>query len=532
MTVAPTAEPLQVIRPREHLVPEHVRTWGPDAVQLAWVAGIACLPWQELVLGDMLTEREDDRWAARECGLAVGRQNGKSVLAVVRCLAGLYTLREQLIVYTAHQVSTAEEIFEHLVEKIQHTPDLARRLDLASHKNGISRSRGDKGIFLKADRPAGLPAQRLLVKARSKESIRGYSADLIIIDEAQMGLDENDMSALGPTQRTRPNPQTLYMGTPPLEKGTWWGRFRQRALAGDPKVCWNAWTPRERREDERFADWVRDREIWAATHPARAEDGQRGPGVLVDDEAIEHDLKTLGDEGFARECLCLFPTEGQNAGWDVFTERDFIAACDPGSLIEGPFGFAIESSHDLDWLSIGAAGRTAAGLRHLELVDRFPADTGKLVGWLKKRLGDPAKRPVVVAIDPAGPAGYLIPEVEKHCQIEVLQPIGRDVAAACGSVYVGISGQEGAARDVRIRMSPPPYPEDPGRDEKHAIALHEALFAAARKAVWRARGDAQVFDRRPEDAGDDVAPLLAVTLADLAMRTAPPPEQPFFGSWR
>jgi Phage Terminase len=496
----PTAEPLTWQRPREHRVPEHVRTWGPETVELALIAGIACLPWQEMVLTDMLTERADGTWAAREAGVTVGRQNGKSVLALVRVLAGLYVLEEELIVYTAHQLRTAEEIFGRLTDKVERIPELRKR-----YVKTIRRA--DKlGIELHS------PKQRLTVAARSKESIRGFSADVIILDEAQMGLNEDDMAALGPTQRTRPNPQTIVMGTPPLGPGTWWGRFRRRALAGDPDISWHGWTPRPRREDETLEQWRTDREVWAQTHPAF--------GVLVNERAITHDKKTLGDK-FDQECLCLFPDEPEDRGWEVFTEGQWLAACDPESLIEGPFALAVESSHDLQWLSIGAAGRTAEGLRHLELVDRFPSDTGKLVGWLKKRLADPAKRPSVVAIDPAGPAGYLIPEVEKHCQLEVFKPLGRDVAAACGSVYVGISGREGAARDVRVCTSPPPWVEPRDRDEKKAVELAEALYAAARKAVWRDRGDAKVFDRRVEDATDDVGPLLAVTLADLAIQRQP-----------
>jgi hypothetical protein len=454
---------------------------------LATIAGINSLPHQALVIDEMLSERADGKWAAREAGATFSRQQGKSVIGEVRVLAGLYVLAEQLIVYTAHQVSTAEEVFERLVEKIENTPELKRRHYKTSH------ARGDKGVTLHS------PRQRLIVKARSKESVRGFTADVVILDEAQMGLDENDMAALGPTQRTRPNPQTIYLGTPPIERGTYWGRLRRRALAGDPAMSWHGWTPRPRGDGESAEDWRRDREVWAETHPAL--------GSLVTLEAIAHDLKTLGGK-FDAEVLCLWPEEAEDAGWDVWTEAAWKAAQDPDSQIAGPLAFAVAASHDLAWLSIGVAGRREDGRRHLELVDRFPADTGKLVGWLKKRL--PAWKPVAVAIDPAGPAGYLIAEVEKHCGIEVAKPLGRDVAGACGSVYVGIGGQESSARDVRVRVTP----------------LAEVVDAAARRVVWRDRGDVRVFDRRVDDDGADVAPIEAMTLADWAVGSVPARSQP------
>ncbi len=79
-------------------------------------------------------------------------------------------------------------------------------------------------------------------------------------------------------------------------------------------------------------------------------------------------------------------------------------------------------------------------------------------------------------------------------------------------MYVGISGQNADARDIRIRP-------------------HPSLDAAARGADWKDRGDAKVFDRRNDDTAD-AAPIMSVVLADYGQRTAPAPPQQFFGSWR
>lgn len=408
-----------------------------------------------------------------------------SVVAVIRVLAGLFVLDEELIVYTAHLVDTAEKIFDRVVRAIEDTPDLQRRGWKPSF------GRGSKGLKVYN------PTQELVIRARSRESVRGYSADVIILDEAQLGLDEDDMAALGPTQRARPNPQTILMGTPPLQAGTYWGAVRKRALAGDPRMAWDEWSPPQGYDRD-------DRAVWRSTNPAH--------GILIDDEAIEHDRKTLGSK-FDAEAVGAWPAEKEDAGWEVFTEKAYRDADDLDSVIDGPVAFGIEASHDLSHLAIGAAGRRVDGLRHLEPLDYFPADTGKLVGWLKKRIEK--WHPVAVVIDPAGPAGYLIPEVEKHCGIEVMKPLGRDVAAACGSVYVGVCGSEPEARDVRLRV-----PDGP---------LGQTLTAAARGAVWRNRGDAKVFDRRAE--GPDVSLLMALALADHGVTHAPA-AQPFFASWR
>jgi hypothetical protein len=454
----PTSPP-----PRHRIAPPAVRTWGPEACELGEAYGISALPWQRLVLDDMLAERPDGKWAARNSGLAVPRQNGKSVVSVLRVLAGLYILREELIVYTAHQVGTAKEIFRRLVEVIEDNPDLRARL------KKVSFARGDEAIELHS------PNQRLLVKARSKESVRGFSADVILLDEAQMGLDADDMAALGPTQRARPNPQLVFMGTPALAPGTYWGAMRRRALANEKRMSWLEWSPP--------AGYDRtDRHLWWLTNPAH--------GYLIDDEAIEQDLLTL--EGrFDTEALGVWPKENDEAGWSAIKEGDWKAVQDPASGIKGSPVYCVETSRDLSTISIAAAGEREDGLIHLELVDRFPTDIGKLVGQLKKRI---AKfEPLAIVVDPAGPAGHLINDIQKHCDVDVVKPSSRAVAAACGSVYVGISSADPESRNIRIRP-------------------HPGLDAAARAAEWRDRGDAKIFDRRNE-TGPDVSPLMAAALA-------------------
>lgn len=472
------------VAPTRRLAPDRISSFGPRARALAREAGLACMPWQDLVIDDWLGTRADGRWAARECGLAVPRQNGKSICAVVRILAGLYLFREETIVYTAHQVDTALEIFGRVVRIVQNNPDLKRRMV------GRPRlARGSESITLRN------PDQRLLIKARGKAGGRGFSGDLIFFDEAQMGLDEEDMAALGPTQRAMPNPQTIFMGTPPTTAGTYWAlNVRKRSFDGDPKLSWHEWSPPERYDPA-------DRAVWRSTNPAY--------GILIDDEAIEQDFKNLGSK-FPTEALGAWPKEKDDAGWEVFDETDWRLTQDHSSEIVGSPAFAVEVSRDLSTVSIGAAGINQHGQRHWELVARFPADTGKVVGWLIKRRSQ--WNPLGVAIDPAGPGGYLVPEVEKHYG-PVIKPSGRDVAAACGSAFVGICGPDKDARNIRVKPA------------------HPALDAAARSAVWRDRGDARVFDRRNDDA-PDVAPIMACTLADYALATAPPPEQAFFGSWR
>jgi hypothetical protein len=237
-----------------------------------------------------------------------------------------------------------------------------------------------------------------------------------------------------------------------------------------------------------------DRDVWWDCNPAL--------GIRIKEWFLAQQLSAFTEarrpEKFDTEHLGVW-VDKEDRGWFAFRELDWKVAQDPDSTNVGRPSYCVEVSRDLGTMSLGAAGRREDGKRHLELVDRFPADVGKLVGGLKKRI---AKfEPVAVVIDPAGPAGYLIPDVEKHCGITVVKPSAREVAAACASVYTGISGQNVESRDVRVRP-------------------HPSLDAAARAADWKDRGDAKVFDRRNDD-GPDVAPLMAVALADHGHNNQP-----------
>jgi hypothetical protein len=407
-----------------------------------------------------------------------------SVIAVIRILAGLYVFGEQLIVYTAHQVGTAKEIFLRLVQCVEDTPALRRRL------KGVSHARGDEAIKLRD------PPQRLLVKARSKESIRGFSADVLILDEAQMGLSEDEMAALGPTQRARPNPQLVYMGTPPIDRGTYWAKVRRRALASDGagRIGWHEWSPPP--------GYVRtDREVWRSTNPSW--------GVLLGEDDVEHDLSTLGDR-FDAEALGAWPLEPDD-GWLVIGKPEWEAAHDPLSRPVDPVCFAFDTNPERTWssISVGAAG--AGGWQHGEVVDRRPGVT-----WMVDRVVElnTKWRPSQWLADASGPAGALADDVEA-AGITVRRVNRPELGRACGRVFDAIAGEHAELRNLKWA----------GNAE-----YVRALSAAVRGAARRDLGDgAWAWHRMTSEV--DISPLVSFTLALHGHATAPP-LTPFFATWR
>lgn len=468
--------------PRVRNVPPYVRTYGHEVVDFMAQIGRPLDPWQAAIVIDAFGVREDGLWAAFEVCVLLARQNGKGGVTEAIELGGIFLFREPLILHSAHQFKTSTAAFRRLQDIIDGSDWLTKRVKM------ISRSKGDESIELTREAGGG----RLQFVARTLGSGRGLTGSKNVFDEAY-ALTVGQYAAQTPTLATLPNPQIIYTSTPPddetgpMPEDAMLPSVRKRGLGGGDRIAMYEWSPPKKFNRT-------DPNVWYDCNPAL--------GIRIKDWFLKQQLDAFTEAGkpekFDTEHLGLWH-EKEDRGWFAFRETDWKIAQDPESTSASRPAYCIEASRDLAHISIGAAGVREDGLKHLELVDRFPADTGKLIGQLKKRIKQ--FNPTAIVVDPAGPAGYLIADIEKHCNVDVLKPSSREVAAACGSVYTGISSINQESRDVRVRP-------------------HPSLDAAARGADWRDRGDAKVFDRRNDDSADP-APLMAVTLAGWAVATQP-----------
>ena len=199
-------------------------TAGAEAVELAEAAGLHLDPWQQHVLEVALNEAADGRWAAFEVCLLVARQNGKGSILEALELAALFTLRLPLTLATAHEFKTAKDAFRRVSGIIKANDFLFSRVA------AMPRNPSEFGIDL-------LTGERLRFIARSSGSGRGYTADLVIIDEA-FRLDGGAMAALLPTLSAAPNPMIWYASSAPMSTSEQLHAVRRRALTavsgGDP----------------------------------------------------------------------------------------------------------------------------------------------------------------------------------------------------------------------------------------------------------------------------------------------------------
>lgn len=438
------------------------------------MAGLLLDPWEQLVLEHALAERADGKWAAFEVGLVVSRQNGKGAILEARELAGLFLLDEKMLVHSAHQFDTSLEAFGRLLELVEGTADFSRRV------KRVSRSHGEEGIELYGDGPNRRSGgQRIRFRTRTKGGGRGFSGELVIMDEA-MKLPEATVGALMPILSAQPNPQIWYTGSVvdqlKDDDGRVFAKIRARGIAGDdPSLAFMEWSIDRETPDDVDGVTATSEEAWAQANPAL--------GIRITPEYIANEQRSMDARTFAVERLGVGDWPRTDGAESVIDMDAFDALVDVDSTLIDPVWFAIDVSPDRSRSSISAAGMRHDGLFHGELIARNPG-----TGWIAERAASlqRAHSPRGFLIDERGPAASLIPELATAgVTIETID--SQAYARAC-SFLLDIVNQ------ARFRHL--------GQPE---------VRSAIRGANTRPLGDAFAWSRK--NSAVDITPLVSVTLA-------------------
>lgn len=460
MTNSPRAALLGSQEPRLSSAPKSVTSSGDDAIELAHIAGLDLDPWQQHVLRVALGEKPDGRWSAFEVGLIVPRQNGKGSILEARELAGLFLFGERLILHSAHEMKTAVEAYLRIKYLIESTPELLEQVEHFYQSNEKT------AIELKS-------GARLRFMARSSGSGRGFTGDVIILDEAY-NLPFETLAAVLPTMSAKSitgNPQLWYTSSAGLESSEVLATVRDRGIRGDKGLAFFDWSA----PDDADPD---DCEMWAMANP--------GLGIRIGEDFIEKERSAFGDDDaglrmFLRERLGVWhdPSKGT-----VIDPQLWADLADPDSQATDPVVFAVDVPPDRSTASIALCGARADGRLHVELV-RSPNERG--TAWVADRLIELHERwsPAAVVLDASGPAGSLIAALS-DAGINVLTTSAREMGQACGMFFDAVT-------ESKVR-----HQSDP--------RLNNAL-AAARK---RPLGDAWAWHRK---GVSDISPLVASTLA-------------------
>lgn len=427
------------------------------------------MPWQRHV-ADVALEVSPvtGKLAYREVVLTVPRQSGKTFLLLCLMVHRAQGFGgPQRIVYTAQTRNDARRKWEdEHVAILDRSP--LRDLYRVRRNNGSEAIRWNNGSMH-------------AITSSTERAGHGETLDLAVLDEAFAHEDARLEQGLSPTMITRPQPQLWIVSTAGTRRSLY---LRGKIDAGRVRVAQGV------RDSAAYFEWSAppeadpgDEETWRACMPAL--------GHTVDIEAIRTEYARMDLPEFRRAYLNQWADDAPD-DWSVISRDAWMALADPASTPVDPVAFAVDVSPDRAASAIAVAGQRSDGLMHVEVAEH---DRG--TGWVVDRLRQMVAKwsPSVVVVDPAGPAGSLIPYLER-AGIEVTKPTIRDAAQACGALYDAVTGESPYLRHL----------DQP--------VLNSALSGALRREV----GDSWLWARRGVSV--DISPLVGVTLALWGHSTA------------
>jgi phage terminase large subunit-like protein len=247
---------------------------------LPWLKEIGqeLLPWQEHVLTDMLKVDKNNNFIRKTNLLLIARQSGKTHLARIRILAGLFLFGEKSIIAMSSNRAMALDTFRKVCDVVETTPSLKAQL------KQIRVANGQESLEL-------LSGARYEIVAATRDGSRGKTADLLFVDELRE-ISEEAWTAARPITRARPNSQILLTSNAGDAFSTVLNGLRERANSYPPKSLgyWEYSAPD-------FCD-IHDKDAWYQANPAL--------GYIVTEEMIAEAIATSSVEATRTETLCMW----------------------------------------------------------------------------------------------------------------------------------------------------------------------------------------------------------------------------------
>jgi hypothetical protein len=494
---------------------------------------IALHPWQRWLLIHALELLPDNTLRFRTVVVLVARQNGKSLVSQVLALWMMYVYGLALVLGTAQDLDTAEEVWQGAVDLVQELDDETDepvRPDLYEMLDKVVQVNGKKALVLKNRR-------RYKVKAANRRAGRGLSGDLILLDELREHQSWDAWGSITKTTMARAMALILCLSNAGDSTSVVLRYLRKmgHAGAGDP----DGLNSEDRGSEDLLTDddlddftaeaedlvddedtlgffeWsappgcaVDDRDAWAMANPS-----MNHPNGIAE-RTIASAAKTDPEFVFRPEVLCQwldhstegpFPLGTWEAGRWAPSRDD-----DAPPKIVGKVKACVDVSHDRTMTYVAFAGYRADGLPQVEVVAQRAGQS-----WVKDWLADPKRRERVEAVTgqtKGAPVSALMADLKLASEdrsdafdIPIEDWTGDNLAGWTGEFYDLV--RAGAVTDsgdlVGVRHLPQP-----------------SLDVAASTAVTKPLGDRFVWDRK--NSPTDIAPLVAATGAiGLLLRRQP-----------
>ena len=285
-----------------------------QALAFAESIGIKLMPWQVTALKELL-QTTNGKWTRRTLGIVCSRQVGKTELAKVRILAGIYLFSEKLTILMSVNAQQAEMTLYQINDIIINNPSLMGLYQRYYLTNGKQEIRFKNGA-------------RIIVVAATANGSRGLSADHIFVDELRT-LTPEAMEAVSFCMNARPDAQMLTVSNAGDKSSKVLNDLRDRAIANvSPSLGWLEWSAHPSRK-------IDDVKGWIEAVPAL--------GHTMSEEVLRHSLATSDPMTFRVEVLCQFvdnlASPFEPGAWDACLDKDSDVT--PGA----PTYFAFDKSY-------------------------------------------------------------------------------------------------------------------------------------------------------------------------------------------
>lgn len=196
------AEAPRIYTPARRDLSDPLNTHGYACIAFAEeVLEITLFPWQKWLLIHGLELGEGALYRFRTVVVEVARQNGKSLLMVILALWHIYALDSRRVIATAQDLSRAEESWEEAVEWAMSNEELEPLIAGTGERDraGVKRGHPHRLIL-----DSGCEYR---VASASRRGGRGFSGDLILMDELQEHQAWDSWAAVTKTTMARPKAQ-------------------------------------------------------------------------------------------------------------------------------------------------------------------------------------------------------------------------------------------------------------------------------------------------------------------------------------
>ena len=485
------------------LTPE--TTQGFACIAFCEALGFKLFPWQRWVLLHGLElDRDDPRYFRfRTVVVEVARQSGKSFLMLLIALWHAYCRDSRMILGTAQDLSTSEKTWREAVEVAQSNEELAALIERVQlgHPKSLKLITGPEYRVATASRRGG----------------RGFSADLVLLDELREHQSFDSWAAVTKTQMARPRAQAWafsnagdslsvvlrFLRAQAHQALNWPDGDGDAAVLGDSAA--------ELEELEGAADFpVAWFEFSASPHAHRTDMDawrQANPSLnhvevvenCVTTRALMHALRTDPPAVFETECLCRWTSMSDAGPWPEGSWLDTLdntARPAPGSRQV----VCIDVSWNRSRTYIARAGHDQNGVVTVGIAEDRPG-VDWVLDWV---IANRDSFETIVIQSNGAPATTVFNEIEnahtadgRPAELPLISWKGTDLSAATGMLFDRLESR-------KIRH-----------------LAHPGLDAAATSAAVKVLGaGGWVIDRAKSVS--DAAPLQAVIGAVWGAETLAP----------